>query len=171
MMKSNPFTSLRFPYCIMMVGLPGSGKSTWRQKFLDSLTDDTAFPVVISSDDFIDRYAQERGLTYTDVFTEAAPLANADMYQKLGHAVKNRLSVVWDQTNLTIAGRAAKLSRFPLTYSRYSVAFELPIEEILRRQDQRPGKMIPKHVMENFVRQYQRPDVSEGFDQVHVIKE
>jgi len=53
---------------IILIGPPASGKSTWREKFLASQTDEW---VVCSTDDLLDKWAAERGLTYDEAFGQA----------------------------------------------------------------------------------------------------
>ena len=67
------------PFAVMMIGLPGSGKSTWIKANLPGVK-------VLSTDDFIDQYAAEKGKTYSEVFAKAAPLASAKFAEQIKKA-------------------------------------------------------------------------------------
>lgn len=58
------------PTVYMLIGLPGSGKTTWRENTIAS--SDEEF-VVISQDDMIDNFAWQNNLTYNEAF-KIAPL-------------------------------------------------------------------------------------------------
>ena len=51
------------PVAYILIGLPGSGKSTWIRN--NQTKDDF---VVISSDDEIEKYAKSQSKTYSEVF-------------------------------------------------------------------------------------------------------
>lgn len=148
------------PDFYMMVGVPGSGKSTW-------LRDNFPHPAVYcSTDSIIEMRAQRDGKTYNDVFKEHIDSATRQMEDTMRWAFSNDVNVVLDQTNLTPKSRARKLSAVPKGYRKIAVVLSVPErEEWLRRLD-RPGKTIPRHVLENMLTTYQPPDELEGFDQV-----
>lgn len=150
---------------IVLVGLPASGKSTFRND--PAYADHYHF----SSDDFIDDYAEEIGSTYGEVFTdyikEATRLANVG----LAEAIADGQSVIWDQTNMSRKKRAAILSKFPKEYNARCVCIEPPETaedeyELSRRLKSRPGKNIPAFVMANMRKSYQKPNLDEGFNTV-----
>lgn len=154
--------NLTSPYLIMLVGLPGCGKSTWRANWLQANPN----TVVISSDDYIDGYASARSKTYGEVFKEAAPLADKFMYEQLAIFIKKGVDIIWDQTNLSVSGRAKKLEKIPFNYTKYAMYFDVPKDELLRRQAGRPGKEIPTYVMDHMMESYVFPDLAEGFRKV-----
>ena len=65
----------------VLVGVPGSGKSTWvkNQKWANDC-------VVVSTDEFVEDYAKECGLTYSEVFDDYMPTAVKLMANKIGRA-------------------------------------------------------------------------------------
>lgn len=153
------------PTVYMMVGVPGSGKSTWiaRQNF------DWNRTVVVSTDAIIDRRAAAAGRTYSDVFQDEIKSATAEMNQNLRDAISRKMDIIWDQTNLTAKARKGKLAQIPREYRRVAVYFPTPGDaELKRRLGSRPGKIIPPNVILGMKSQLEPPTESEGFDEVIV---
>jgi predicted kinase len=151
----------------MLVGLPGSGKSTW----IKSKTDRKY--AVVSSDDIIERIAKEQGLTYSDVFQSAVKTATKEMEQNFKNAMESRDHIIWDQTNLSSKKRKGVLSQLPKDYKRVAVVFQTPmdvIEDRLVKRAKETGKHIPKAVVLNMLKSFEIPTVAEGFDDVIFIK-
>ena len=59
----------------MFVGLPGSGKSTFRAKLEAELMEEGVSFVALSTDDFIEKCARDTGRTYNDMFFDNIKLA------------------------------------------------------------------------------------------------
>lgn len=151
------------PSLYMLVGVPCSGKSTWasKQKFDEDPT------VICSSDSYIENYALEQGKTYNQVFKEYVSTAVDHMMDDVQYAVDNGFDIVWDQTSLTKSSRRKKLGMIPSTYSKVAVVFPTPDKSVLEeRLASRPGKEIPKKVIDNMISQFEMPAIEEGFDQV-----
>src|ERR1035437_6140714 len=106
----------------ILVGVPGSGKSTWiaKQSF------DWNKTVIASSDNYIEKHAAEQGKTYNDVFQSISPTADKHMVQTVKDAVAQGLDIVWDQTSTTVNGRAKKLKMLPTNYKKIAVVFSTP---------------------------------------------
>lgn len=157
------------PEIIVLIGLPGSGKSTWKEKMLSKAGSDYT---VISSDDIIEDFAEKEGKSYTKVFDKYIGRASKMAKQKFNEAIKNHENVIWDQTNLSEKKRRGILSQVPDGYKKIAVAFEVNDEELKRRLDKRAsetGKEIPDHVLKNMAQSYQPPSESEGFDEVFIM--
>ena len=147
----------------MMVGVPGSGKSSWiaKQNF------DWNTTMVVSSDAIIDQRAAAQGKTYSDVFQDEIKAATLQMNQNLRDAIDNNMNIVWDQTNLTAKSRAGKLSQIPKNYRKIAVFFPTPdAKELQRRLASRPGKTIPQNIVIGMISQLQKPSEAEGFDEI-----
>ena len=150
----------------MMVGVPGSGKST----FIATQNFDWNNTMVISTDAIIDKRAAAQGKTYSDVFQSEIKSATTEMNQNLRNAISNKMDIVWDQTNLTAKSRASKLAQIPRDYRKIAVFFPTPNEkELARRLASRPGKNIPLSVVSNMISQIQPPTTAEGFDEVITV--
>lgn len=152
------------PELIMLVGLPGTGKSTWvkNQGFYDK-------PdwMVLSTDNFIESVASGEGKTYSEVFPASIKFAEANLTEALNYAIKSKMNIVWDQTNLSAITRSKKLARVPLCYRRIARVFPIPENhnEWLNSPD-RVGKVIPPHIIDSMIATYVTPSIYEGFDEI-----
>jgi tRNA uridine 5-carbamoylmethylation protein Kti12 len=150
---------------ILLVGLPGSGKSTWVKSFLSTHSD----YVVVSSDDIIDAYAKSIGKTYTEVFSEYMGNAEVEYKIRLMAAIREKKNIIVDRTNLNLKSRRKILSSVPKEYKKVAVVFSTPIDEVKRRLIQREyetGKAIPGYVLDSMIDSYIEPTTSEGFDEI-----
>jgi predicted kinase len=147
----------------IMVGVPGSGKSTWIQR------QDLTSAAVISTDNYIEARAQARGLTYSDVFESEIQAANQNLDQELAQAISLNQTIYWDQTNISVKSRAKKLASVPGHYRRIAVYFDTPQEVVQQRLLDRAaatGKLIPASVVRRMTQQLTLPTISEGFDEI-----
>lgn len=142
----------------MLIGVPASGKSTWcKERAKNAL--------VISTDNLIEMYAHDNGKTYNDVFKEQIKIATKIALELAEAAFAADQDVIWDQTNLTKKSRASKLAMVPKHYRKDAVFFATPPEEEWRRRlNSRPGKNIPKHILDSMVEIMEMPSPDEGWN-------
>lgn len=155
------------PELIMLVGVPGCGKSTWVETFNES-----GKFTVISMDYFIEEFAASEGLSYQDSFVKYAGVAARQMKEELKRAFKANEPIIWDQTNLTIKSRKKKLKVVPEGYTKIAQVFEIDGPELERRRTLREdhnGKTVPAFVLQRMQASYARPSKSEGFDIIKII--
>jgi predicted kinase len=155
-----------------LVGPPGCGKSTWVQNYLATATRET---VVLNSDDLVNAWATEHGLTYTEAFEQHdwqntfklpcqghCAIINMHgmngVYEQIedafGHATRMDKDIIVDLANMKF--------RFcwgeqPIHYHTRAVVFEISrdlLEKRLRNRDQTTGKHIPYRVIENMIKGY-----------------
>lgn len=151
------------PKAYILVGVPGSGKSTWIAK----APVDWNNTVVASTDNYVEQEAKRQGKTYTEVFTDVMPAAVNHMAQTVVNAVKNKQDIIWDQTSTTRNTRAKKLRMLPNDYEVIAVVFSTPNErELQRRLGNRPGKTIPDEVIKDMISRWEEPTEAEGFDKI-----
>jgi predicted kinase len=144
-----------------MIGVPGSGKSTWikNQDWALGLT-------VVSTDDFVEDYAKTQGKTYSEVFDDYMPTAVDLMSKVVVHAREHGHDIIWDQTSTTVKSRARKFRMLP-DYEHIAVVFKTPEkEELARRLASRTGKNIPDHVMRSMIDHFEMPTEEEGFREI-----
>lgn len=146
------------PNFIMLVGLPGSGKSTFRAKF-------DAY-VQLSSDDIIEEIARRNSTTYDAAWATSIDTATKLLNVRLSEALRDRKSIIFDRTNLTTASRRKVMSQVPKDYIRTAVYFE--IDEALRqeRMAARVGKAIPASADAQMRQWYIRPTFEESYDYI-----
>ena len=151
------------PKCYQLVGVPGSGKSSWHcdQDWLQHAA-------YISTDRYVEEFAKAAGKTYSEVFKEVMPKCVEYMDGDVVHAREAGQDIVWDQTSTTIASRARKFAMLP-DYEHIAVVFATPEpKELARRLASRydSGKIIPEHVMQSMIENWEEPTLEEGFKEI-----
>jgi len=163
------------PICTVMVGLPGTGKSTL-VKSECATYDGIKMPVfVYSTDSLLEEWAAEEGKTYDEVFSELISDATGAMNSALDVAVRERLDIVWDQTNLSVKKRAKIIRR--MRNAGYQVRCECivppeaghisDLKDLKHRLEGRVGKTIPPELMSRMWKSYVLPTKAEGFDMIN----
>ncbi len=157
------------PVCTVMVGLPASGKST-RVREISTMDPDV---FVYSTDNLIEEWANGQGWTYDFAFSKYIDKATSEMNRLLDTAIRERMDIVWDQTNLGAKKRSKIINRMRNAgYTIHCETFLFPAGDSQRsdwehRMDNRPGKTIPSKVIESMMDSFVMPTVEEGFDEVH----
>jgi guanylate kinase len=125
--------------------------------------------VVVSTDNFVEKYAQEQGKTYNEVFADYMPVAVKLMTNQVSTAKANNRNIIWDQTSTSIGARARKFNMLP-DYEHIAVVFPTPDkDELARRLAGRPGKNIPDHVMRSMIDGFVMPTEDEGYTKIIVV--
>ncbi len=156
----------------ILVGLPGSGKSTYL-----NFVDDPEFGgdvFVYSTDNYIEAQAKAVGKTYNDMFRDHINEATKHMNDVLAIAISAGIDVYWDQTNMSSKKRKGILSKFPKNYRKECWCVRVPQTaeewaELDRRLASRPGKTIPHHIIEAMTDSYVEPELDEGFDKITIV--
>lgn len=144
--------------CYQLVGVPGSGKSTWvsTQEWAKDC-------VVVSTDEYVERFARRMQSTYSEVFDIVMPRAIRLMMRRVRWAHARNLDVIWDQTSTTVTSRRRKFSAL-YDYDHIAVVFVTPKwAELKRRLDSRPGKSIPRKIVKSMIHNFEQPTEDEGF--------
>lgn len=153
--------------CVMLCGIPTSGKSTYVERLKKIKYWENA--VVLSTDDYIEEYAKRVGQTYNEVFDDVIPDATRELELQFNMAKDKGRDIIWDQTNLSVKTRKKKLSKLPSFYHRGAVYFELSLEDALERNKHREGKFIPESILKRMCHQFEIPTRSENFDYVEKV--
>ena len=152
------------PKLYMLVGVPGSGKSTWAKQ--QKQQDWARNCAIVSTDNFIESYSLHQGKTYDESFEEYMHIAVRLMTNHVLTAQANHKDIIWDQTSTTRESRAKKFRMLPEYYA-IAVVFATPEpEELARRLASRPGKTIPPEVITRMIEDWEEPDLSEGFKEI-----
>ena len=146
---------------IMMVGLSGSGKSTFASKYnspnshLDTL--------VVSSDEIrarIYRNAQDQSHN-----NEVFEIAHKNIIELL----KSNYNVIFDATNLTIKDRRSILQKIKnMPCIKRCIIMATPID-ICRERNGIRDRVVPDDVITRQVSKFEIPFYEEGFDYIDVI--
>ena len=138
----------------MLVGLPGSGKSTWVE----------GKSGVLSSDAL-------RELLADDPNNQNI---HARVFRALRELLKHRLELkrpvtYIDATNLTPYERRPYIALADLFDGEIeAVFFDVPLAECIRRNHAR-GRVVPDEVIHKMAERLVAPNVTEGFSQVRLI--
>ena len=152
--------------CIFLVGVPAAGKSTWMKN--QYWIDDT---FVASTDYIIQQIAGMYGFTYDEGFKDLIGFAEKVLWRELELAARDGDTIYIDRTNLTAKGRKKFIDYLkPFGYKFEAVVFATPDQdEWERRLNSRPGKTIPKHVLDSMVNSFQMPTEDEGFSKIITV--
>lgn len=164
---NNDFEIRKFtdiPIMIMLVGLPGSGKSTYANMVnIIQTNGDSTKPVVHSSDAL-------REELYGDASIQGD---NGKLFSELHARIKRDLAagkdVVYDATNLKKKNRRQFLSELHnIKCYKMCVVFATTFEACLHNNKQR-DRQVPFHVIQNMQKGFAPPHFNEGFDCVYFV--
>lgn len=145
-------------FLYMMIGLPGVGKS----HFI-SVSDMKA--IILSSDMYIEHYAESLGKTYNDVFKDYVAEANELFFEDLKEAARYNQDIIIDRTSLTVKSRKKILDMFP-NHTKFAQVIMASTEKHELQLKQRIGKSIPEEVMERMKKSFEYPTYNEGFQYI-----
>ena len=166
------------PKCIMLVGLPGVGKSTWLQDNLDILpprTDTGHPPFVATSDFYIDECARLLGTTYSEIFPSIIGFAEKAFQNDISTLAFNGSDFIVDRTNLHRKSRAEVMDRVMKNtkepYQFEAIVFQTPDERThMDRLASRHGKYISQEVIDKMKSIYTPPTNAEGFTNIRFLE-
>lgn len=143
------------PRFIMMVGLPGSGKSTYAKKHFEDF-------VILESDALRE-----------ELLGDAESQANnalifSEMEKRAISALLDGRNVVYDATNIDEQNRKNLLSKLPCGVRKEAFVLQAPISVCLRRNASR-SRHVPEAVIVRMARSLQRPTIEDGFDAVFLV--
>lgn len=148
-----------------MIGVPGSGKSTWLSS--QHWNNNT---VIVSTDTIVEEYAKSVNQTYSDVFKEYMPTAVKIMMEQVISASDSGKDIVWDQTSVNVKSRAKKFRALP-NYNHIAVVVLPPksIEEHQTRLKSRPGKNISWNLVQSMLNSFEMPTFAEGYSEIWIV--
>jgi predicted kinase len=156
---------------IILIGPPASGKSTWREKFLASQTDEW---VVASTDDLVEEWAAERGLTYNEAHGKAPwGQFNKTFKYAVRDAVKAGKNLIIDRTSMSAKNRKDYFKDLPEGTQVEAVVFVVDDVELKRRmkaREEATGKSVPLIALLSMQKRYQAPTREEGFSKITYIR-
>ena len=145
----------------MMIGIPGSGKSTWIREHLEQSW------IVLSPDAILEsRYNYE----WTP---DRAAEAWAESYQLFGSVLLQGKTMVWDATFTSPIIRSAILHTAKGAGYRVEAVFcDTPLEICLERNSTRDREPVPQSTIRRMAENLVPPTQEEGFDAIqHIVLE
>lgn len=148
------------PVAYVLVGLPGSGKSTWAAAHPEGLP-------IASTDAFIEAHAAEHRLSYAEAFKQHQAQSRILLKQHLNQLIASRASFIWDQTNITARKRRAVYNKLHATHKVIFVCFCVPISVCIARveaRERQAGEVINRNRISQWSSMVTFPDSGEPAD-------
>lgn len=144
------------PKFIMLVGLPGSGKTSWAKNRVNDHT------VHISSDEI-------REELYGDAGCQKDPDAVfALMRLRTTEALARGMDVIYDATNITRKNRKSILDVIPAHVTKECIIVWAPINMCIQR-DKLRDRTVGEAVIDKMIRRFEAPFYDEGFDTIRAV--
>ena len=154
------------PRCLVLIGPPCSGKSTYRETMIPTLNE----PVVISGDDLVEEQARALGKSYSEVWPGLD--TNRDtLRSRFKDAVNRKVDIIIDMTNMTAKSRRRYTSGLTQSYTRIAVVFDFVPDMLFHRLEKRgdeTGKKIPRAAVEEMIARYQEPEPSDFHEIIRI---
>jgi tRNA uridine 5-carbamoylmethylation protein Kti12 len=159
------------PNITLMVGLPGSGKSTAVRHIMSNLNGREY--IVLSPDEELLAMGEAEGLNYAESNRKYGfQKAEKIFMDQLKNALAARKNIIVDRTNLMIGIRDMLLRDVPVEYTKTAVICEVETEELqirLADREKQTGKIIPQKLLTEMIAAYQPPDHPE-FDYIKRVQ-
>lgn len=166
-----PIENQHTPWALILVGLPGSGKTT----FVNSLLAKYPETHIASTDNLLEDFAKERGITYSEAFKTNTENLQTKMFEQMGVAINQQKDIIVDQTNMNSKSRKSKIDSLKRHgYTVIALYFEVDSNTLSKRLKERgdsTGKVNPQHVLESMSNSFQYPSYDEGFELVINVKQ
>ena len=151
------------PELIVLIGLPGSGKTTYAKRYVEAMG--KCGNVIRLSSDSI------RAELYGDESVQGNPeVVFSTMRQRALDALSDGVSVVYDATNVTRKDRASIMSVCPKYVSTEAHIIWAPIEDCIM-QDASRKRTVGKAVIDKMLKRFQAPWYDEGFHAIDLFHE
>lgn len=144
------------PTFYMMVGVPGSGKTTYAHRIPNAK--------VISSDEI----RKELGVDGGD--KQAHSRVFAILHERVKETLQNGKDVVYDATNIAESKRRSFLKEInDIAGKKVCVCLVPSLNQAIRQNADR-DEPVPEHVIRNMHMRLEAPTFSEGWDEMKLMK-
>ena len=150
---------IAFPTIQIIVGIPGSGKTTYCK---EQLNKSKRF-VHISSDNI------RKEILGTEQDQSDNNAVFSIMQERTLSALQKGQSVLYDATNLTRKDRLKIISACPAYVQKEAIICWAPIEICIKR-DLNRNRTVGKDIIDKMLKRFQAPFFDEGFDRIFVKK-
>lgn len=148
------------PSLILLVGIPGSGKSTYARNYI---LDYPKQVIHLSSDSI-------RAELYGDESIQGNPAEVFSLMQKRAiEALNNGNDVIYDATNITRKDRAGIIGICPKFAKIEAHIIWAPIEECVKRDASR-DRTVGKEVIDRMLKRFQAVYYDEGIDEIKIVR-
>jgi predicted kinase len=159
-----------------MVGVSGSGKSTWANSHKQY--------TICSTDSIIEELATSMDISYTDAFEYIQNKKKFDyvtkkFFEKIRNCIINDENFIIDRTHLKRNIRISLINELRTIATEHgkhlellAVSFEIPnkiIFERLKKREKKTQKFIPKQVIYEQLNSFNIPTKDEGFNSIERI--
>ena len=144
----------------LLCGLPGSGKTTFRNKIIECNRILKREVLVVSPDEIRREFGVQFDPTIEKEVWELA-------YLRLKNYLENGSSVIFDATNITVERRKPLIEiANKANHIVIAVVFNRPLEVVLEQNRNRDA-VVPEEVILRMAKSYVEPSLEEGI--VHII--
>lgn len=150
----------------MLIGLPGTGKSTYTNHMLKF---HSRFSwQLVSPDEFIENLAKRNKRTYNEMFNAHWDEAVEYSKRMFKRFVDYKYSIILDDALMTLSAEDRKfwLDQVPDTCYVTGVVFPIPKDHRERLKSREPHKVLPEDTLINMTERFQFPDKKEGFHEI-----
>lgn len=145
---------------IMLVGVPGSGKSTYAEKLI---IQNKGNYISLSSDNFREKlFGNINEQNKNDIVFK-------EMKKETIKNLSNGKTVIYDATNIKRKNRISLLSEIKDYYNEATaIIFATPYEICISRNGKRERE-VPIHIIINMIKSFEVPMIQEGFNHIEII--
>nr|XP_054758638.1 heterogeneous nuclear ribonucleoprotein U-like protein 1 isoform X1 [Lytechinus pictus] len=158
---------------LMMVGLPGSGKTTWTIQACKDMTDKKYY--ILGTNLIMDKMkvmGLRRQRNYAGRWDKLMDLATKCLNRFFEVAARKRRNYILDQTNVYPSARRRKMRPFE-GFSTKAIVLVPSDEEFKKRVEKRTkeeGKDVPDHAVNEMKANFELPEKGVLFDEVEYVE-
>lgn len=148
---------------VMLIGIAGSGKTTYAYRFRDCLCDSRERATIFSSDDIREEFYGDASIQgdNTSIFGE--------LNARTLHHLSDGYTAIYDATNLNKKRRVQLLQKvysIDPSIERICIVFQTPPKTCIARNQLRE-RVVPEEVIKRQYHQFEYPTYDEGWHKIY----